>query len=502
MNADEAALGYNTYSIATTGRDEFGSILPLRLKSFGDFKMPLYAYLSVPFISTIGLNETGTRSLNTLVALLFPVAIFFLSRELFKNNSTALLSSFIVATSLGLATIGRQAHEGYISAALVTTTCIFYIRWLRIKSKTAFGLLLLPLFFLMLSYQSARIFAIFFLLFAFFETVRKRLPVKHFVMFVAALLLLTVPDIVYQPARVSNLLFFKNPGLALKTNELRGEGGSRLMYNKVTVGAIQFLDQHLMYYSPQFLATRGDENYRFGFSGMPPLTYTEYLFFYVGLYFLFRKKAQSRYFLILLLAVTPLAGSLSWAGASITRTLFILPLFALVSGYGVVEFLKAIPKKHRKYAVTLTGVSFIILLVYSWNFYLNHYNKRNQVIVAQQCGYEELGAIIRKEYPKTKTFYISRANGSPYIYTLFYLKYDPSKYQRQANLSAPDQYGFGQVEKYDKFVFQLPGNIPPGSIVVGTPDDFKNHESLKNVDMKNVRILKTGLHEDFWVYKP
>lgn len=502
MNADEAAFGYNAYSIVTTGKDEFGTPAPLRLKSFGDFKMPLYAYLSIPFISTIGLNETGTRSLNTVLAFLFPIAIFFLSRELFKNDTVALLASLLVATSLGLASLGRQAHEGYLSALLVATSCIFFIRWLRIKSKYAFGLLVLSLFFLLLSYQSARIFAIFFALFALFETVRKRLPVRHFILFIAALIILAIPDIVYQPARVSNLLFFKNPGLALKTQELREEGGNKLMYNKVTVGATQFLGQHLMYYSPQFLATRGDENYRFGFSEMPPLTYVEYLFLFAGLYFLIRKKDKNRYFLISLLLITPLAGSLSWAGASLTRTLFLLPLIALISSYGLVEFLKTIPKKNRKYVMTVAGVSLLIFLTYSWNFYLNHYNKRSQVIVAQQCGYKELGAIIKEEYHKTNKFYITRENGSPYIYTLFYLKYDPSKYQRQAQLSAPDQYGFGQVEAYDKFIFQIPSKIPANSLVVGTPEDFKNHESLKEADMKNVRIIKTGVHEDFWVYKP
>jgi len=57
--ADEAAFSYNAYSILKTGKDEYGVTLPLRLKSFGDFKMPLYTYLSIPFTTLFGLNEFG-----------------------------------------------------------------------------------------------------------------------------------------------------------------------------------------------------------------------------------------------------------------------------------------------------------------------------------------------------------------------------------------------------------------------------------------------------------
>ena len=45
---DEAAWGYNAYSIGIDGKDEFGRFLPHDyLESFGDFKPPMYAYLDV-----------------------------------------------------------------------------------------------------------------------------------------------------------------------------------------------------------------------------------------------------------------------------------------------------------------------------------------------------------------------------------------------------------------------------------------------------------------------
>jgi len=50
LNADEAANGYDAYSILKTGKDQYGNFLPLRFESFGDYKLPLLTYIAIPFI--------------------------------------------------------------------------------------------------------------------------------------------------------------------------------------------------------------------------------------------------------------------------------------------------------------------------------------------------------------------------------------------------------------------------------------------------------------------
>ena len=78
-----------------------------------------------------------------------------------------------------------------------------------------------------------------------------------------------ITDILYKPTRIQNLLFFNNLGFSLKINELRGEGGSQLFYNKLTVGTKDFSTNYFKYFSPQFLVINGDENHRFGYPGIP-----------------------------------------------------------------------------------------------------------------------------------------------------------------------------------------------------------------------------------------
>src|SRR2546423_2218531 len=66
---DEAALGYNAYSIMQTGRDEFGTLLPVVLRSFDDYKPALYTYLIIPFIPFFDLTVLAVRLPSALFGI-------------------------------------------------------------------------------------------------------------------------------------------------------------------------------------------------------------------------------------------------------------------------------------------------------------------------------------------------------------------------------------------------------------------------------------------------
>ncbi len=503
FNADEAAFGYNAYSILKTGKDEYGAPFPLRLKSFGDYKMPLYSYLSIPFISAMGLTESSTRILNDLLAFLFPFAVFFLVKELFKNDSVAILSSILVATSLGLHTIARQAHEAYLAAFLITLSATFLLRVL--KKPDLINSLLFSFFSLLslFSYQSSRIFIGFFLLvllISFFRGKKEKntkqltLPV---ILTILVLALFSITDIVYKTERVKNLLFFNNLGFSLRINELRSEGGSYLLYNKLTTGVKELTGEYLKYFSPQFLLVSGDENPRFGLIDMSLITPLEYFLFFAGLFFLFKNKEQWRFFVIGLLLVSPLAASLTWAGLSLTRSLFLLIPITLLASYGFFELYKNI-KNYRLFLLLVFVVAEIFFLTYSWDLYLNHYTKRATTITAWQCGYKKLADYVQVNNTRFDQFVITRKNGQPYIFLIFYLIYPPEQYQQQARLSNPDEYGFGQVEKFDKFSFSF--RFDPkqqNTAFIGYPDDFDR----SRLDQNKLKKIAQGGQDIFWIYE-
>lgn len=503
FNADEAAFGYNASSILKTGKDEYGSPIPLRLKSFGDYKMPLYSYLSIPFIKFFGLTESSTRILNSLVSFLFPIAVFFLTRELVKNTTISLIASFLTALSLGLHIVGRHAHEAYLTVFLITVSSIFF---LRILNKLTIKNALLFLFFTtisLFSYHPSRIFAVFFLLYLLIFFLRKKGGRLFLILFTSLLLLFLSTDFIYKPERVKNLLFFNNAGFNLKINELRGEGGTRFLYNKLSVGASEIIQRHSTYFSSQFLAIEGDKNPRFGFPGMPPLTIIEYLFIFIGIYYLFKNKERGRFFLIGLFLISPLSSSLTWGEFSLTRSLFLLVPSLIISSYGFLFLLRNIKNQPFTFLILpLILFSFIFFKYSSWDFYLFHYPKRAIAIRSWQCGYKQLAQYIQKNYNKFDTFYITKKSGQPYIFLLFYLDFPPEKYQNQASLSPPDEYGFGQIERFDKFVFsfRLQRDLK-NAVIIGSPEDFSFNLQEYHVDVSKIKKIKIGNEDIFWIYE-
>ena len=164
LNADEATNAYDAYSILKTGKDQYGNFMPLRFKSFGDYKLPLLIYLAVPFIKIFGLTETGIRMVNFPFVLFFPLVIYLLTQELFNKKNVSILSAFLSAFAPGLQLLGRQTHEGYMTTFFLAFS--FYLFLKLFKKQTLLNFLLFAFIFLLclFGYHSSRLWAGFFFL--------------------------------------------------------------------------------------------------------------------------------------------------------------------------------------------------------------------------------------------------------------------------------------------------------------------------------------------------
>ena len=57
LNWDETAIAYNAYSILQTGKDEWGKSWPLLgFESFGEYKLPVFIYATIPGVGLFGLT--------------------------------------------------------------------------------------------------------------------------------------------------------------------------------------------------------------------------------------------------------------------------------------------------------------------------------------------------------------------------------------------------------------------------------------------------------------
>ena len=77
---DEASAGYDAWCLLETGRDQYGTLLPLYARSFGDHDEALMRYLTVPFVAALGLTEIAVRLPAALAGILSVLLAFLLGR--------------------------------------------------------------------------------------------------------------------------------------------------------------------------------------------------------------------------------------------------------------------------------------------------------------------------------------------------------------------------------------------------------------------------------------
>ena len=114
LNWDEAAWGYNAYSILQIGKDEYGKIMPIFTRSFDEYKSTLPMYLMVPSIKLFGLNAFAVRLPSVLIGMASILVVYFLAKEIFDDKRIALISSFLFAIepwSVHLSRVYYDANE-------------------------------------------------------------------------------------------------------------------------------------------------------------------------------------------------------------------------------------------------------------------------------------------------------------------------------------------------------------------------------------------------------
>lgn len=508
FTADEAAFGYNAYSIARTGKDEYGLQLPLRLKSFGDYKLPLYTYLSAPVVKVMGLNETSVRLVAGISALIIVIFIYLISKALFANEIVALVSIYFAALSPWIHTIARQAHETVLATALIAISLYLLIRFMqsmKIKYLVIF-LVVLPL--TLFAYHTAKLIAPALILGAIYFIFKNKLLIKSFIrnrafvvcslFFLLIVGLFLIGEKQTPAARVKDLFILNNPDIKLKTDQAKIEQRFSPFSIKFIVGAQAIAKRYASYFSPEFLIQHGDVNNRFGYPGISPVSFIEYIGFLLGFAIFIRKWKFEYIGFLALLLVAPLNGALTWQEYALTRVYPLIIVILPLAAYGLVYTCKHIRIPYISYVV-IGGV--LVGNCLSAYFYFIHYPKQAIVIRSMQAGYRELTDYIQVNYHTYDHFYISKDNGQPYIYLLFYLHYNPVKYQRIAQLSAPDVYGFGQVEGFDKFTFNTNNfniaKIPPNSVYVFSQDEGKN----LRIPEDTIKKIKIGTEEMFWIYE-
>jgi len=127
---DEAARGYDAYSISRTGADMFGQRWPLFARGFDDYTPALYIYLTVPFVWVLDLSRLSVRLPSAFIGLLTVAVSYQAIRRPF-GRTAGVVGAALLAISPWYVLLSRIGTEwNLLALGPMLTIVLAYRGWL------------------------------------------------------------------------------------------------------------------------------------------------------------------------------------------------------------------------------------------------------------------------------------------------------------------------------------------------------------------------------------
>lgn len=457
LNWDEVDAGYNAYTIANWGKDEWGQFLPLVFTSFRDDKHPVHIYLTAPFVKLFGLSDFTARFPGAMIGSLSVLVIFFLARILFKSNLVGLLSALFLAVSPYHLHFSRGLWEvNFALFFFMLGLLLFYLAlekggWLINISFLSFGISLL-------SYHSSKIIVppiVLMLIVFYFKDLRKlsRNFYTGILIFAVFLALLFIDPRLLGIARVKQTQFSSE--IIEKTQTFQKTKSFLLGLGEIT------LKQYMTHFTPQYLFISGDQSPRNSVKTYGEFYKIDAIFIFIGLLYLLKMKSRVTLLVLAWLLLAPLPSSLVSGAPNATRAVFMMGSLHLIAALGAGSILSWF-KGRIKLVVLVMIVVLLSVQVFSFlNYYFGDYPKKDQH--DWQYGMKQIVEFV-KTHPEYTQVYMTDIRSQPYIFFLFYLKTPLPEYLNTVIYNRGDTKSFSTVSYFGKYFF---GGWNP---VESTPD--------------------------------
>lgn len=506
---DEASFGYDAYSILKTGKDQWGNSFPLVFKSFGDDKLPLYGYLTVPSVFLFGLSEFSVRLPNALIGGLAIIVTYFLVKKLFKNESLAIFSSFLLAISPWHIMLSRGAFEANLTTFLLPFGILLFLNGLKNPKYLVFSAIVFGLN--LFSYHTARILTpliVGFLVWQNWQGIKSKF-LLFFVVF-GIFLLVAIYFYFMAGGRIGSSAIF-DLGFAddRYLAQAAGEPGliAKFFYNRPVYVLRQFLTNYLSYFSPQFLVVSGPAEATYGMVPGVGVIYFIEAVFLIGFIWMISKGVEKNWLkslelLLFWVFISPIPASLTKGpGFAANRVEFVLPALQIILSLGAFFVFQ---KLKQNLASKLLIVSYLVISLFSFSFVLEKY------LITQKVNYSKamlfgMGDLVRffsEVKDEGQKVIVSKTISEPHIYFAFYEKIDPFLFQKETqNWSLVngwvDQMNEYQLGKYTfKSIDKIADFRKKGVLLVGKPEDFP-------VDSQILQKISTPDFKDaYWVIDP
>lgn len=491
---DEAAIGYNGWSVWQTKRDEWLQLAPISFRSFGDYKAPLAVYVVGIFTHIFGLNAFAVRLPFVLSGILACIAMGWLTIEwrlgqnqlrIHKKQNAefsikqyagyVVLSISLLAFSPWHLHFSRAGFESGIALLFVIIGLATWYRALRVSGLFWFFGSILFFCASLYTYHSAKIVVPLLGLVLLFQAARFFRKKLHWVLFGIVFTLLLLVPLLFDSIYRGGATRFTQTSIISSTDL------------STSVKIVTIIKNYISHFSPEFLVLGNVTNFRQGMGEWGILLPVPFLLIVawvvvVGQRWLRSSGVQidqihshlstsikSIPLFMILIGLLPSALGIDEVPHTI-RSLLALPGFILLSIAIIEEGVEKI--KHSKINLTITGshdeknillkailgtllLIHLITVVAMISAYFTKYQaKSSSVFTASYVPAMKLAHAyaLGDGVPKKDKIIVSSKYGQPYIFSLFANKISPYSYHNGIFIN----YEYKELDMGD---FQRPNTV-------------------------------------------
>lgn len=436
-NWDEVSQGYNAYSILHTAKDEWGQTLPLIFRAYGDYKLPLYTYLTTIPVAIFGLNSFAIRLISVLAGSLLPLVIFLILKPP-TSTTSAFLTALIIALSPWSIFLSRIALEANLFLLLFFLS-LYYLT--RQKFSLSAGFYALSL----MTYNSSRVLLIPYLIALFFSIHHHRYSLiqnlRHFLFPILLLIIVILQTLSPVGQARYQWVSLLDSGAINRLNQLR-QTYPRLLVNKLTYFSFTATKNYLAHFHPAYVFHSGASHSQFNIPNFYLITPLLLPFLIIG-FFTLKRHPLILFFLL----ISPLPSAITRDAPQILRSLTFLPLLCLIIGLGIHQLLSS--KFPRPLVI---GSILLIVAISQFQFWPRYQQYGRQYSSSWQYGYQQAIDYLKPLYSQYQQIVFTKKYGEPHEFLVFFWPWHPSHFQQFKQWDYHANWYW--VNAFDKFIFK------------------------------------------------
>ena len=466
FNVDEASEGYEAFSILNYGIDRRGNFLPVFLVSWGGGQNALLAYIMIPFIKILGLSELSIR-LPMAILGCFTLFLFYLLLKNISNKTLGLCGLAFFAICPWHIMKSRWGLESNIFPDLILISIYLLVKGLENKNNMLYYLAFVIAGLTGYSYGTAYFFLpIFIMLLLIVLCVKKEISVAKAIASLLVVTVVNIPIMLYVIINKFdlpqiNLPFMTIPRLTVKR------------YEEVTsIFSGNFINQSLSNFVTSIkLIISQNDNLPWNALPISGTTYTiSIVFLLIGLITAFNNKRKIKikynYIFNIWFIVSILLLFVCEPNINRINIIWIPIIYYIVLGiYRLSEFSNG-----------LRNIIIVAYIVFFINFQIRYYNQdfNSNAYFTFEANFQE---VVEFTENIDKKIYVGNTIKEPYIYFLFYSKYNPNEFCRTVSYYEPNSQ-FEEVRSFGKYNFEGFDEI----------DDYESAYIIENNQLENYQF--------------